>query len=357
MKPPKRLNQTAHATSGVASVNVHTQDTRCSRLARTLFPDLQPTLPCPCITKEKANPACPVCDGNGEIARTMQVTAFEPAHPLCPSFRRNDNYLFQEDPTVQVLRALEKPKRNKVWIVGDTGCGKTDLVVQIAARTGRGLVIVDCNAYTTKSQLTGRVIVRDGRTDFVRGPVVRAMETGSILLLNEIDTLSPDCLNVLKPVFEDPSTIRVEDAAEYANAAGYLEVIAHPDFRAVATSNTRADGDSGKYVNAGIQSDADRRRFTVGIAMSYPSANEEATILKRCVPDLTDEEAATFARGAAAIRESNPSVTLSTGQLIAWAETFIACGSVQQAAYTAFLTLWPVNTHKATVVVLERIFV
>lgn len=318
-----------------------------------VFEGVSGTLTCPACNGEKQETPCPVCNDDGIIEDTRLVPVNKTRHPLCPDEGRyNEHFVFQQRYVMKLLTAFFLPKRNRLWILGPTGCGKSDFIVQAHLRLKRGLVTLDANAYMKKSTLTGRPIAKDGSSEFVPGPIPVAMERGATLLINEVDTLNPDCMNTIKPVLEDPATIRIEEASEMAGESGFYEVKAHPDFRVIGTANTKGDGAGLDYVNTFQQSLADKRRFNLAFEMSYPDPDVEALILTKYFPavrnskgrligGLIKEEAQVFVKVANHVRARGTEATLSTGQLICWAEHFLLTGDVRDAAHTTFLTLWP----------------
>lgn len=290
--------------------------TRAAVDARVLFPDFAPRM--------------------GKKTMDGKVEVFEPRDPRAPEV--NANYVFPIAATLDLIKILEKPKRNRPYIQGPSGAGKTDLARNLAAKLGAGLSVWNCDSAQTRADIIGRWTVKNGEMQWVDGIVPRAMRAGVWLLVNEIDTLNPHTLNILKPVLEDPSTLLIlENGAEMVEA--------HPDFRIIATANTWARGDvTGMFVNTMIQSAADSRRWCGFIRVDYLDEADEVAILERYFgADLEPEERKHFVQVANKIRDAfkagRISKTISPAEVINWAENFLVCGQgAHHSAYLSFLT-------------------
>ena len=73
-----------------------------------------------------------------------------------------------------------------VMLKGPTGCGKTRLVEHMANRLGVPLFTVSCHEDMTASDLLGRFILRESNTEWVDGPLTRAVREGGICYLDEV---------------------------------------------------------------------------------------------------------------------------------------------------------------------------
>jgi nitric oxide reductase NorQ protein len=76
--------------------------------------------------------------------------------------------------------------RHAVMLKGPTGCGKTRLVERMAAEFGRPLVTVSCHEDLTSADLIGRYLLKAGSTEWLDGPLTRAVRQGAICYLDEI---------------------------------------------------------------------------------------------------------------------------------------------------------------------------
>jgi len=74
-----------------------------------------------------------------------------------------------------------------VYVSGLSGNGKTFMVEQACSKLNREFIRVQINPETDEDDLLGGFRLINGETVFSKGPVLKAMENGAILLLDEID--------------------------------------------------------------------------------------------------------------------------------------------------------------------------
>lgn len=67
-----------------------------------------------------------------------------------------------------------------ILLKGPTGCGKTRFVEAMAHELGRPLITVSCHDDLTTADLVGRYLLKDGETEWVDGPLTRAVREGAI---------------------------------------------------------------------------------------------------------------------------------------------------------------------------------
>jgi cobaltochelatase CobS len=267
-----------------------------------------------------------------EVAGEYRV--FDTTGPLTPEL--DPLYVFPEEQTLHTMAVLEKPKRNRVYLKGFSGTGKTTLAFNLAAVCSAEVMEWNADAFQQRSTLIGHWTVKDGETVWQPGILPLAMERGVWLVINEIDTIDPNTLNLFKPTLEDPPRLTIlENGAE--------PIIAHPDFRTIATANTWARGDdTGAFVNTHTQSDADVRRWNARIALNYMEAAQEEEMLRRALPDLEAPHIAKFVTVANRVREAHARRTIdktfSPAELINWAENCQVLGlSALDSARISFL--------------------
>jgi cobaltochelatase CobS len=247
----------------------------------------------------------------------------------------DEDYVFPEQALKKLLIGLTLPTRNRVWLKGYSGTGKTQLVCQTAARLNYGLVRVQGDSAVTRRHLVGDWVVRNGETVFQHGVVVEAMRRGDILLIDEIDNLNPAALVILRGVLEDPSSISIlENGGEVIKA--------HPYFRVVATANTAGAGDeSGLFVTARALSLADRQRFNIWVNVDYLPANVEVGMVMNRFPELTKDEGNRFYQVVQSIRARHKAgefeESFSPREFINWVEKFFLTGDAMEAAQMCFL--------------------
>src|SRR5690606_37008489 len=112
---------------------------------------------------------------------------------------------------------------------GPTGCGKTRFVAHMAAVLGRPLYTVACHDDLSASDLIGRFLLKGGETEWVDGPLTRAVREGAICYLDEVVEARKDVAVVLHPLTDDRRMLPIERTGEVLEAG--------PQFMLVASYN------------------------------------------------------------------------------------------------------------------------
>jgi hypothetical protein len=158
-----------------------------------------------------------------------------------------------------------------VYITGMSGNGKTTMVEQICAASGRECIRVNITAETDEDDLIGGFRLINGETKFVFGGVVQAMQRGAILLLDEID-LGTERMMCLQPVLEGKGIYIKKIGAFVKPASG---------FNVVATANTKGKGESDRFVGTRCMNEAFLDRFSYWFEQDYADKTIEARIIIR----------------------------------------------------------------------------
>lgn len=190
-------------------------------------------------------------------------------------------YVFELNLLNDVLLYLFHPYKDCLYISGPSGCGKTTMILQIAARLNWGVEQITLSNKCESLDLIGHSTLRNGELVFEYGPLSRAMINGEILILNEIDLMSAGDLSVLNDVLDGKSLTVLANGGEIIHP--------HPQFRVIATANTKGFGDMTGFYNGTRQMNQaflDRWRF---IEMDYPKESIERALLKNAFPDLSDD--------------------------------------------------------------------
>ena len=174
------------------------------------------------------------------------------------------------------------------FITGLSGNGKTMMTEQISAKAKRDIIRVNFTMETDEDDLIGGFRMLNGDTKFFKGPVIRAMELGAILLLDEIDLGNPAKIMCLQSILEGKGYF-IKKTGEYiAPAEG---------FNVVATANTKGKGsEDGQFIGTNILNEAFLERFPVTCEQPYPSISIEKRILSKVAESLdqTDAESDDF---------------------------------------------------------------
>lgn len=233
------------------------------------------------------------------------------------------NYVFSIDLLKVALIGAERNIPTYFW--GYHGTGKTTLLEQVAARTGRPFMRVQHTINMEETDLTGNYIVKDGATQFELGPLAVAMKMGFVYCADEYDFAMPSVLSVYQPVLEGkPLVIK--------NAPAELRVIRpHKDFRFVATGNTNGGGDeTGLYQGTQMQNAANYSRFGIVEEVPYMEEKLEVSVVSGQA-EIDAKDALKIVRFAKEVRENfkNGKIgsTVSTRELITSAKLGLIKGS------------------------------
>ncbi|MGQ7248579.1 CbbQ/NirQ/NorQ/GpvN family protein [Halomonas sp. V046] len=109
-------------------------------------------------------------------------------------------------------------QRLPLLLKGPTGCGKTRFVAHMAAKLGLPLHTVSCHDDLTASDLTGRYLLKGGETQWVDGPLTRAVREGGICYLDEVVEARKDVTVVLHPLTDDRRMLPLERTGETLEA-------------------------------------------------------------------------------------------------------------------------------------------
>lgn len=168
---------------------------------------------------------------------------------------------------------IEANKFFPVYITGPTGVGKTTAVEQLCSKHSRELIKVNFNNMIDEEQLIGSKTLVDGNVEVIDGPVIIAMKSGKILLLDEIDAAHPNSILCIQSVAEGkPYYYKLKD--EW--------IIPAQGFNIIATANTKGKGDdTGEYIGTNIHNEAFLDRFSITLEQSYPPADIELLIINK----------------------------------------------------------------------------
>ena len=185
------------------------------------------------------------------------------------------------------------------YIAGPTGNGKSTMIEQICAKNKRDLIRINLNTMSDEEQLIGSKTLEDGNVTVVEGPVLIAMRTGSVLLLDEIDAGAANTLLCLQPILEGkPYYFKLKNEV-ITPASG---------FNVIATANTKGKGsDDGRYIGTNVLNEAFLERFAVTFEQEYPTRSVELKIINNLMQSyncVDNEFAELLVKWAEAIRRT-----------------------------------------------------
>lgn len=222
-----------------------------------------------------------------------------------PTLSNADCYIPPIDPNYvkwgdydKVLKIISSKSFFPLYISGMSGTGKTVMVEQACANLQREYVRVQVSPETDEDDLLGGFRLLNGETVFAKGPVVRAMEEGCILLIDEIDRGSMKIM-CLQGVLEG-KPIRIKKTGEV--------ITPKSGFNIIATANTKGKGSmDGKYAAASIIDDALLERFAASVEQTHASDTIEKKIILKYMTKLNcldDDFAVKLVAWSAVIRRT-----------------------------------------------------
>jgi nitric oxide reductase NorQ protein len=155
-------------------------------------------------------------------------------------------------------------KQMPLLLKGPTGCGKTRFVAHMAAVLGRPLYTVACHDDLSAADLIGRFLLKGGETEWVDGPLTRAVREGAICYLDEVVEARKDVAVVLHPLTDDRRILPIERTGEVLEAG--------PQFMLVASYNPG-------YQNILKSLKPSTRQRFLAIDFDFPAAEREIEIV------------------------------------------------------------------------------
>lgn len=240
-------------------------------------------------------------------------------------------------------------------LTGGMGCGKTSAIVQLAARINQPVVRINFNAETRISDLLGKMQVRNGETIWQDGVLPEAIRSGAWLILDELDSGSPEILSILNPVLEtNPSLVLKENGGE--------SVKFHPDFRVFATANSigSMQEKAGSYAGTQQMNYAFLDRWCVLTVPNIP-AKEELKLIKAKVRGIRNRWAKRIVDFANKVRQDDSEINLNDGNMstrltLAWAKRTALLNNPIEAAKVAWLNKITRSEHETVLSILETYF-
>lgn len=247
------------------------------------------------------------------VSLRQRIPAADPAYAQYATVvSRESEFFFPSAETSALMVGLILNKN--AYLSGPTGCGKTELCLQLHQRLGKPILRMNMHGDATASNFIGAMRVDPARGTYFRyGALPHAMLGGMTLLLDEVDYTPPQIAALLNPVLEGSRRLLIEETDEIIEA--------HPGFRVMATGNTGGKSDSlGVYAGTEVLNTAFLDRFAIKLTIDYLPEDVERRMLAFRFPSIKDESIHQMVRFAnevrVAFRQGKLSITMSTRKLI-----------------------------------------
>lgn len=265
------------------------------------------------------------------------------------------------------LRLIFSKKQNllPLGLYGETGTGKTEMIMYIADRLNQPLMIQKCTPYMTSEQLEGdRELIGSSNgviTAESASPLLRAVEEGMWVIFDEADKLNADATSSLHLVLEKkPWNLNV-----------FKRIVkTHPNCKMFATANTLGEGDSPRYTSSNQLDAAFRRRFG-WVMMDFPEAFQEMNIITSQFPNLPAKLVGEMVKTANSFRDAllgpkrdgNTNSTIncvfSTATIVNWSdmiEVYGDDGTIMDALKFAFWGSVDPDSHEVATDIIKAVW-
>jgi midasin len=182
--------------------------------------------------------------------------------------------------TMRVIRALQVSKA--ILLEGNPGAGKTALVTALARITGKPLVRINLSDQTDLMDLFGADVPTEGGAagsfSWRNGPLLQAMQSGSWVLLDEMNLASQSILEGLNSCLDHRQEVYISELDRKFQR--------HPDFVLFAAQNPHHKGGGRKGLPASFVN-----RFTVVYTEDFKT-EDLAIICRQKFPAVTPSDLA-----------------------------------------------------------------
>ncbi|WP_435277365.1 AAA family ATPase (plasmid) [Psychrobium sp. nBUS_13] len=210
----------------------------------------------------------------------MTVKMRKHRHPDCLS--SNPHYIPEADVFKSVMAWWTAPDQLlALGLYGETGTGKTELLIYIADRLNEPVYIEKVTTGLTGERFEGSTeLVTDENGNNITqkryGTAMTGYINGGLVILDEVDKANEDFGTSLH-LFAEGKPYNLSNFSE--------TVIKHPHCRISATANTIGDGGSDRYITSQRMDSALRARFG-WLGTQFLSPMEETNLLAAMYPNL-----------------------------------------------------------------------
>ena len=221
-----------------------------------------------------------------DLAPSTTAPSFNVSLATVPPMKLAERYVHRKVYGVEDFTAFDKARANgiNVLIYGPTGPGKTTAVEAWAASRSLRMATVSGNASMESRQLFGGFIPDgNGSYGWIDGPVTDVVRNGGVLLLDEMNFISPKIYTTLYPLTDGRRSITLLDHMGET-------ILAHKDLTIFATMNP-------DYIGTTPLNFAMRNRFDIQLSWDYDDAVEAKLVSSKALLLVTKQLRAEAAKG------------------------------------------------------------
>jgi cobaltochelatase CobS len=215
----------------------------------------------------------------GDIGPDFPVNTYHHMHDEWPEWVRT--LVPERDPTYQwnkeVVYAFVVGDDEHTFLVGLPGSGKTSLPLQVAAVTGRPVFKQAFQNDLEADEWIMSKEIDDTGTHWNVLPFVKALEYPMYSILDEFNRLRRGGRLLMNQLLNEGGSLQLRDGRE---------VTPHPEWRAVATDNTRGMGDGLDKFDGDIADISTTDRFGMMLEVNYLPREQQVGLIQAWFPEI-----------------------------------------------------------------------
>lgn len=221
----------------------------------------------------------------------------------CPTIEDDGWYVDNE---IWYFLLRQYKRRKKVLMVGNSGTGKTELVLFLANRLGKTCNTFDMAVSNPNKTFCGNLRADNGSTYFQLARFAQEIQKDGLILMDELSRAAPTANNILLPLLDSRRTLYIEEAIDPKDA----QVKAHEDAVFWSTANIGFE-----FIGTSMLDHALLNRFQQ-VGLNYPPQDKESLLLQKRT-GISKKDADAVVSVAQTIRSSDKlSKDVSTRQLL-----------------------------------------